>query len=792
MTIRRFGVLFSGVIAALVILASAFAIVSEWRRLSFSTNASHAITALSHLNKATIELSFERSLSQVGLALPGPFPEEFQALLDEQRETSNQHFQALQDHLAAVEIENEAAFSAEVARLQAQIDEIRLAVSPDLAVAQDQRVTQGQEIIDLKAAISALNRAGNLIRPSANRLPGLVNAHDLIMQRAWITREFGGRERTYFAIATALGEPVESANRMVMLQSHGRALQSWELTQALMDNAEIDPTVEAHVRTMGEAYFGRYAELRETLYSAADDGDYPIDFTTYFERSSDALDTAVQVVISAGLANIEAAAAMRRDAMINLAGIILLCVLALMATTFSVRYLLVSVAQRVRTATGVMQALAEGDTDVDLSDLAGRDEVGDMAGALEVSRRNADARAHLEARAAVDRKREWERQDQIQKLVTEFSDGAQAIQSRLDNESQAMTVSSTRLKESSSDAAETAITASEASRSADDAVQAIETQASDLAGSIDEIAAQAAETQTRADRVAGIADKVGLKVNSLVTDASRIESVVALIREIAEQTNLLALNATIEAARAGDAGKGFAVVASEVKGLAEQTAKATEDIVASIGAVQSSTRATAEAMEEIRLAVDEVAGLTRSLSDSVSGQERSTRAIASSIGQASGGASEAANALESLTNSVATADDEAGRVQAVADRLTAVTADLNETVQGFLTSVAEDASDRRTATRLDADAPVQIQAGTTRYEGQLQDICDSGVRIRLKTASDHDALDGADRDMAVILPDGSAVSATRVWLSGNEIGLTSHADSFAPHLHLGKRKDQAA
>src|SRR4029077_18897250 len=120
------------------------------------------------------------------------------------------------------------------------------------------------------------------------------------------------------------------------------------------------------------------------------------------------------------------------------------------------------------------------------------------------------------------------------------------------------------------------------------------------------------------------ADTSKAKVREMTEAAQRIGDVVRLINEIASQTNLLALNATIEAARAGDAGKGFAVVANEVKSLANQTAKATEDISAQISAIQSATRQAVQAIRGIGGTIGEISQISTSISTAV--QEQSDAA----------------------------------------------------------------------------------------------------------------------------------------------------------------------
>ena len=129
-------------------------------------------------------------------------------------------------------------------------------------------------------------------------------------------------------------------------------------------------------------------------------------------------------------------------------------------------------------------------------------------------------------------------------------------------------------------------------------------------------------------------------IQRLSETVESIGQIVNLINDIASQTNLLALNATIEAARAGEAGKGFAVVASEVKGLANQTAKATEEIAAQIAAVQTGTADAVKAIGSISVVIAEIGGIGASVASAVSEQTAATSEIARNVDQAAMGTQE--------------------------------------------------------------------------------------------------------------------------------------------------------
>lgn len=179
-------------------------------------------------------------------------------------------------------------------------------------------------------------------------------------------------------------------------------------------------------------------------------------------------------------------------------------------------------------------------------------------------------------------------------------------------------------------------------------VQSVASAAEQLSGSISEISRQVEESSRISQDAVGEAERTNETVRGLAESSVKIGAVINLIQDIASQTNLLALNATIEAARAGEAGRGFAVVASEVKSLANQTAKATEDIAAQINEIQANTSSAVMAIQGISKTINQLSGIAAAIAASVEQQGAATSEISRSAQQAAGGTLELTRAIEHL------------------------------------------------------------------------------------------------------------------------------------------------
>ena len=258
-----------------------------------------------------------------------------------------------------------------------------------------------------------------------------------------------------------------------------------------------------------------------------------------------------------------------------------------------------SISNPIRQSTSEMLMLANGDKSFDVSGVGRADEIGDMATALQTFKENAIKQDEM-----VEKEKELvalreQRTKRIEELVAQFEADSNEI---LTGVSAAASQMNTTSGEMSSVAQDTALRSNTVAAAAEEAsvnVQTVAAAAEELSCSIEEINRQVSESSQIASDAVSKADANIATIKGLEEASNRIGEVVGLISDIAEQTNLLALNATIEAARAGEAGKGFAVVASEVKNLANQTAKATEDISGQVDEMQSVTKTAVVAIEAI-------------------------------------------------------------------------------------------------------------------------------------------------------------------------------------------------
>jgi len=334
-----------------------------------------------------------------------------------------------------------------------------------------------------------------------------------------------------------------------------------------------------------------------------------------------------------------------------------------------------------------MGQLAGGDHGAEIPATGNKDEIGQMARAVLVFKENMIRASELAAKEAAAIQERMARAARVNQLTDQFDADILMVLKAVSSASTELQSTATAMTSIAEETSNQATAVAAASEEASTNVQTVAAASEELTSSVTEISRQVAQSAAVAHKAVAEANRTNETVQGLSRDAANIGDVVKLISDIAGQTNLLALNATIEAARAGEAGKGFAVVASEVKSLAEQTAKATDQIRSQIASIQASSGQAVDAIRGIGATINEISEIASAIASAVEEQGSATKEIARNVQQAALGTGEITTNVYGVQHAAGETGTAAHQVLAASSELSRQSEIMRGQVETFLMNI---------------------------------------------------------------------------------------------------------
>jgi methyl-accepting chemotaxis protein len=520
--------------------------------------------------------------------------------------------------------------------------------------------------------IFSILRLNEVISSAAFIADNQLPSTRILGEFAYHTMRFRQLEATMVLAPDPAARALEQAKLASVRDLANKASQNYE---PLIGSVEERRLME-DVRAKWQAYLAldpNFAAKVDSAETAAAAALYRGEMRTIFNSFQDVLKNLVAFNGHQAATSTEQSAALGRSTLISVS----LGVAAMAAFSVAMGFLLIrGISMPVTSMTQAMRRLAQHDLSIEITGAGRGDEIGAMADAVAVFRDSmvtADRLAAEQAAARADRERRAQRLDELVRGFETAVTGLVGFQTAAATELEATARSMTATAGEATTRGEAVAGASEESSAS---VQAVSAASEELTASITEISRQVSQSARLTDQAVADTRRTDGIVQALADAAGKIGDVVGLITNVASQTNLLALNATIEAARAGDAGKGFAVVASEVKNLAQQTARATEEIGAQINQIQHATGEAVTAIKGIAGIIEGVNGISTAIAAAVEQQGAATAEIGRNIQQAAAGtrdvASNVAGVKEAAHDTATAANDvlqAAGGLARQADQL---------------------------------------------------------------------------------------------------------------------------